>query len=594
MSTPIYFRALRENKPSYILGISESHTATAALLKNGQVIACASEERFTRQKLAPGIPKAAIAYCLRFAKIDASHLSKVAIADITPPIFGKQKSQKPSLPSGLIKLALDIEEKLEENFPITRIFFYNTYKQLAKLKIASQKRQRLKKLQKIIPLPDEKFIFIEHHRCHAAAGLFSSPFPQNNVATLVLTVDGVGDFESATVSIFKNNRLKKLASADSQQSLGFFYQHITQFLGMKPLEDEYKVMGLAPYTQNQKTQEVYNQLRSYFKVEKSKNFWQIKVSVYHLWRKLPKLLAYKRFDHIAAATQKILEQVLTYWIKSLLEKYKIKRVVCSGGVFANVKANQKIASLKGLKNIYFMPSPGDESNAIGAAYYYHFQNQKYIPSPLSHLYLGPEASQKEIASAISSLKKQHKVSIQKPSDINLQVAKLLSRGEVVARFAGRMEFGARALGNRSILANPSKLEIVSFINSAIKNRDFWMPFAPTILAERAQDYLIPHKAQSLYMNVAYQTTQRANKDLAAAIHPADKSTRPQILTRETNPSYYDLLKKFEKLTGIGAVLNTSFNLHGEPIVCTPQDAIKVFKLSGLKFLAMENWLISKE
>ncbi len=179
------------------------------------------------------------------------------------------------------------------------------------------------------------------------------------------------------------------------------------------------------------------------------------------------------------------------------------------------------------------------------------------------------------------------------TNINQYAAKMLAQGHVVARFAGPMEFGARALGNRSILANPKDKNVVDFINMAIKNRDFWMPFAPTILAERSKDYLIANSAVSTFMNVTYHSTPLAQKDLIAAIHPQDKTTRPQILEKYQNPDYYSLIREFENITGIGALLNTSFNLHGEPIVCTPEDALRVFRLSGLTFLIIENYFIWK-
>lgn len=592
MNKPIYYRTLRENKPSYILGVSEGHTATAALLKNGEIIACASEERFTRKKLQPGIPKNAIAYCLNFAKINSSDLDKVAVADINPPLFGKQKSQKPNLPSGLQKLALGAEEQIEQKFPNTRLFFYKAYQQIAKLKIPSSQKHRLKKLQKTIPLPKEKFVFVKHHNCHTAAGLFSSPFPLNNQACLIFTCDGVGDFESATISKYQNSRLTKLISIDSQQSLGFFYGHITQFLGLKPIEDEYKVMGLAPYAQGQEVDRVYRILKPYFKTDNSKNHWLIKVNEYHLWRALPNLLKYQRFDHVAACAQKILEEILVWWVKNSIEKYKIQNLVFSGGVFANIKVNQKIAQLKSVKSAFFMPSPGDESNAFGAAYNCYFELTKQVPKPSVKLYLGSSFDDDEVQ---KSLKKfANKYIVKKPKDINSEVAQLLANNQIVARLAGRMEFGARALGNRSILANPKDKSAVQFINQAIKNRDFWMPFAPTILRERVKNYLITHKADSPFMNVAFDTTPKGQDDLTAAIHSRDLTTRPQILDRETNPQYYDLIRKFEKLTGIGAILNTSFNLHGEPIVCTPEDALKTFLKSNLNYLVLEDYLISKK
>lgn len=578
-------------KPIYILGISESHTASAALLKDGQIIAAAAEERFTRQKLQPGIPKNAIKFCLDLEKIKHSDLTSVAISDITPPIFDQHKiAGKPQQYSPLTNLLFDLEESIERRFPPARSLFFSLYKKIRNLNLPISQQKRQKALQRVIPLPQEKFSYLNHHTCHAAAALFSSQFPKNNQPVLVFTADGVGDFESATIHKYQNGQLKKLVSIDSQQSLGFFYLHITQFLGMKPIEDEYKVMGLAPYAKGQ-NQEIYQLLRPYFDFKMNQNCWTIKVNEVHLARKLPQLLAYRRFDQIAAAAQKITEEILSLWVGGAIDYFQIANIACGGGVFANIKVNQKISKLPNVKSAFFMPSPSDDSNAIGAAFYAYFESTASIPKPLEDLYLGPSYTVDQIEKELT--KNQKKYNIQKPKDINQEVADLLSKGEVVARFSGRMEFGARALGNRSILSRPDNLSVVSFINNAIKQRDFWMPFAPTILRDRARDYLVLHKADSTFMNVAFDTTEKGKIDLSAAIHPYDKTTRPQILDRDANPKYYDLIKKFEKLTGIGAVLNTSFNLHGEPIVCTPTDALNTFKKSKLKYLIIEKWLITK-
>lgn len=581
-----------KNSPTYILGISESHTATAALLKDGEIIACASEERFTKKKLQTGIPKKAIEYCLDFAKITADELAIVACADIMPMFPAKSDYPLASIStiSKLTQILLTLEEQIEKLIPGSANFFYGIYKFMMKSKIPKLQSIRLKKLQQIINLPEEKFIFLNHHICHASSALFSSSLANSGQPVMVFTADGVGDFESATVSKFTGSRLKKLVSINSQQSLGFFYMHITQLLGLKPVEDEYKIMGLAPYAEKEKGAAVYQLLKPFFQIT-SQPYWKLMLSEIHLYRKLPKLLASRRFDHIAWAAQNLLEEILTSWVQNAISKYKTSYLAFSGGVFANVKVNQKLASLKNLKGAFFMPSPGDESNAIGAAYYSYFTLTKSQPAALTSLYLGPSFTEVEIQAVFKN--ENRKFTITKPNDINLKVAQLLASGEVVARFAGRMEFGQRALGNRSILARPDNLSVVSFINSAIKQRDFWMPFAPTILRERAKDYLIMHKADSPFMNVTFDTTDRGKRNLAGAIHPYDKTTRPQILDRQTNPKYNDLIRKFENLTGIGAVLNTSFNLHSEPIVCTPQDAINTFAKSKLKYLALENFLISK-
>lgn len=586
------------NKPSYILGISESHNATAALLKNGEIIACASEERFTRIKNHPGIPKKAIEFCLKKAEIKADSLAMVTVADLHMGVnlgtdFAKNLHVETKPIDKLFFFFLSHFERLTEQlFPQIRDTLYKTYKNILILKNRNSRRTRTAKLRQFLKISKEKFTFVDHHTCHAAAPLFSSGFIDSHNKILIFTADGTGDFKSATVSIYEKGEIKLLQEVNSQNSLGFFFFHITQFLGFKPIEDEYKIMGLAPYAQYSKFKNIYKSIKNLIKLDSQKQTWRFKFDEVIIKEMMPKLFKFKRFDYVAASAQKILEDTLTFWVSKNVQKYSCNTVVCGGGVFANVKVNQKIASLPHIKESFFMPSPGDESNAIGTAYYTYFTQTKSQPAALSSLYLGASYTEGDIENILKI--ENSKFEITKPKNINVKVAKLLANNEVVARFVGPMEFGARALGNRSILASPKDKTVVDFINVAIKNRDFWMPFAPTILSERSKDYLVTHSSVSTFMNVAYNSTPLAQKDLAAATHPRDKTTRPQILEKSQNPAYYNLIREFEKITSIGALINTSFNLHGEPIVCTPEDAIKTFLNSGLKYLQLEAYLLIKK
>jgi carbamoyltransferase len=261
----------------------------------------------------------------------------------------------------------------------------------------------------------------------------------------------------------------------------------------------------------------------------------------------------------------------------------------------NVKLNKIIMELPEVTDLFVYPSCGDETNAMGAAYNVYAQLADYQSmSPLRDFYTGPEYSDAQIREAIDNYRFDRPVSVQETDDIEGDVAQLLARGEVVARFKGREEFGARAMGNRSILADPSRPEVVKLINDAIKSRDFWMPFAPSLLDRREQDYAVNQKnIAAPYMIMAFDSTDRAN-EFRAACHPYDLTIRPQVVYRDWNPSYYDLLEKFERLTGRGIVLNTSFNLHGYPIVSRPEDALHVLDQSGLAWLAIGNFLLHKQ
>lgn len=260
----------------------------------------------------------------------------------------------------------------------------------------------------------------------------------------------------------------------------------------------------------------------------------------------------------------------------------------------NVKANKKIAEIPGLRDLVVCPSAGDESAPFGGAYFGYQHLSKTIPQNISDLYLGPDFSGQEIEQAIKeALNKSF--TARKYNDIEKQIAKLLANGKIVGRFKGRMEWGARALGNRSILMDPSRADLKTELNDQVKSRDFWMPFAATILEERQKDYIVnPKNIKGYFMNIGFDTTGKGKKALSAAVHPYDFTCRPQILRKEDNPDYYKLIKYFEDQTGIGAVLNTSFNYHGEPIVCSPKDALHTFAVTGLKYLAMGNYLITKK
>lgn len=305
-----------------------------------------------------------------------------------------------------------------------------------------------------------------------------------------------------------------------------------------------------------------------------------------------------RFDHIAGGLQKLTEELHQSWIEEAIKRYQINNIALGGGVFMNVKANGSILSLKSVHEMFAMPSCGDESNAIGAAYWgalHALKSTEKIPGPLVDLYLGPSFSDDEVWKELQLFKSTKLYILTRQKHPEAIIARLLAKGEIVAIFQGRMEWGARALGNRSILANASNLEVISIINKQIKNRDFWMPFAPAILDTWAEKYLVnPKKANSPFMMLAFHSTPLAQIHLKAAMHQADKTLRPQIVSKKQNSFLYGVIKRYEKQTGMGGILNTSFNIHGEPIVCTPRDALSTFHRSGLRYLLIGNWLISKK
>ncbi len=265
----------------------------------------------------------------------------------------------------------------------------------------------------------------------------------------------------------------------------------------------------------------------------------------------------------------------------------------------NVKANMKISQLDGVRKMFVMPSSGDESNPLGCCLYGYRslcwqRGVAFSPKPITHLYWGPAYDAASIDRLIKEKELEQKYFIKKPRDINREIANLLARGEVVARCSSKSEWGARALGNRSILANPSHLDTIRFLNEAIKDRDFWMPFTPSVLDSAAKKYFVnPKKIRAPYMVLTFPSTKLAQKHMPAAMHPYDFTIRPQVVSKKDNGAYYEIIKNFQRLTGIGAVLNTSFNLHGEPNVLTPEDALRTVEKSALRYLAMDGFLFEK-
>lgn len=592
----------------YVLGIHDSHCATATLLKDGKIIAAASEERFTRVKNHAGFPFAATEYCLDLAKIKGRDVDLLVFAGTTlPPFLATAISAEPTkqiLPVSFLKMGRTIYFKLRSLLLFLEYkipHFPNLEAPMTNFIFGFFNRQLEKDVNRLIcqktGINPQKFVKIDHHLAHTYAALYSSSFPSPKNNILVFTCDGGGDGLSATLSLYyyKNKNLRRVVKNSVYHSLGTFYSYITMFLGMQVLEHEYKVMGLAPYAPEVGKKQAYEILKPLISLDKKTLTFKTKINSELFGLFMQEHLQKVRFDYVAGAGQQITEEILSSWVREAVRKYKINTIACGGGVFMNVKANQKILELPEVRQAFFMPSGGDESNAIGAAYWGYKKLTGKKPALLDNLYLGPKYKKREIEAALRKRKTRKKYRVEIYPKIEKKIASLLAQGKVVARLAGRMEWGARALGNRSILADAGIEGVKETINKMIKIRDFWMPFAPVILKEDEDKYLVnPKKIDAPYMIITFDSTKKAQEDLRAAIHPYDKTLRPQVIDQKTNPSYYQILKEFKKLTGKGGFLNTSFNIHGEPIVCAPEDALSTFERSGLKYLSLENYLISKE
>ena len=484
------------NKSIYILGINESHVATAALLKDGEIIACASEERFTRKKGQWGFPIKAAEYCIKEAGIKSSEIDGVFLGFKEPTISINDSSNNKNKSKSVIKfLVPGVKKSLLFAVSVWPLV-YDVYELLMKHLFKSTYGKHLYSSHKLfiskkLNITPDKIHRIDHHYAHVFAAYYSNPKYDEckNKNSLVVSVDGMGDDVCSRIFSVKQNIWKEIASTPNKYTLGWLYLYVTEYLGMKPNEHEYKVMGLAPYASKEWSEKVMRIFKKLMWVEGL----TIKSSIPMLGfpTYIKKHLVGQRFDNIAGGIQMFTEEILSEMIGNCLNKVKTDTVILCGGVFMNVKANMEIAKIDKIKNIFVMPSSGDESTAIGAAYYgyrEYCKNSKVVfdPKALKTLYLGPEYGANEISDVVKkALSKDKRISVSKKKDIEKEVAVLLSCGEVVARFNGRMEFGARALGNRSILANPSDSKVVRVINDQIKGRDFWMPFAPVILEEKS-------------------------------------------------------------------------------------------------------------
>ncbi len=583
-----------------VLGISETHCATAAILRNGEIVGCASEERFSRLKNDAGYPKLAVDALLRELRLSPSQIDLVVLAGTRIPSY-------------------DWMNRVMRDEPYMR-HYYGVRLEAPRRGLSGRARKLGARLGLLDPAPGkapltdgerrahvtdhlrivaERVHIVDHHACHAAAAYFGSPFAGR--PALVLTNDNSGDGLCATVSTARGVTIARCeATRSGPGSLGSFYTLVTLLLGMKPGEHEYKVMGLAPYAPAGAAERAAAALRTVFDLaegEPCRFEWKKRGPLY---RALLEATLGLRFDGIAGGAQRLLEEWLLRWARLARGRHGAERLALGGGVFMNVKANMLLAAEEWVRELFVFPSCGDESNAVGAAYlgYLDLCARQGVPPalrPFGPAYLGPGIDDAEVETLIRErdLSTRHRVS--EPAAVEEKIAELLVADGVVARCAGRMEFGARALGNRSILANPSDHRVVPLINRMIKNRDFWMPFAPSVLREREADYLLnPKGLASPYMMLAFPTNPKRRDEIAAAVHSHDGTARAHIVDEAWNPGYYRLIREFERRTGIGAVLNTSFNLHGEPLVCSPQDAVDTFERSGLPHLALGRFLISKK
>ena len=557
-----------------IIGVGFLSESSVALIENGKVIYAISEERLNRIKNWWGNPYKTIEFVLKKTKYkvkDIDYFSTNGLSSI--------KNDIPNL-SIFQKKIIEVENsKLKKNIKIKQV---NFLKKRIKHEIKARNRvlrnlSSLKKKYKKVEIHD-------HHKAHASSAYFFSGW--NNCH--VLTIDGWGDHSSSKLYHVSNGKFKELSNSYTVDSLGYFYGSITKLLGFKPHRHEGKILGLAAFGNPHNAYDDISKMISYdyknncFKGNYEKGLYIAKFKNPNLKFLLKR---YSRED-IAAATQKRIEEVIIKFLKkNIVKKTKL---ALAGGVFANVKINQKISNLKNIEKIFVYPNMGDGGLSVGSAALSYFNHGKLKSKKISDVYLGPKYSNKEVLKEI----KKSKLKYVKFKDPAKFIAKKLSEGFVVGCFQGRMEFGPRALGNRSILVHAKDKSVNDWLNKKLKRTEF-MPFAPITLKNKAHEMysdLGSKYISTKFMTVTCNCKKKMIKISPAAVH-VDDTARPQLIDKKDNFKIYDILNKYYKKTKIPNLINTSFNVHEEPIVCTPNDAIRAFKTSKLDYLYIESYIV---
>ena len=570
-----------------VLGLSfHYHDSAAALIKDGVLVAAAAEERFSRKKHDSGFPELAIQFCLATGGIE--------LHDVDHVVF----YEKPFVKFERMLLTA------MATFPKSAAVFRESMQRWIsdKLWVKSMMARRLK-------LPRSKFLFADHHVSHAASSFFTSPFEE----AAILTVDGAGEWTTSTMAIGRRNKIEVIKEMRFPHSVGLLYSAFTAYCGFEINEGEYKLMGMHPYGEPRYVDRIHELLHvgedgslwhdmDYFQYHHSTNDTLTERFEEHFGRprRDPKLQD-KSLDpfycDMAASIQRVTEEILLKMIHHLKEVTGLDNLCLAGGVALNSVANYKLMRNGPFADVYIHPAPGDDGCAAGAAYwaYNHILEQPRGPA-LEHAYLGSEYTD----AAIEEFLTKNDIAYRKIDDDEEFydfVARTLADGHVCGWMRGRFEWGPRALGSRSIIADPRRMEMKEKLNSKIKFREAFRPFAPSVTEERADEFFeIPEPQRhwpARFMLYVAPVREEKRADLPAITHE-DGSGRLQTVYRRTNPAYHRVIERFGELTGVPVIMNTSFNLKGEPIVESPAHAFNTFSLSGMDFLFMNNFVVEAD
>jgi carbamoyltransferase len=563
--------------PTYVLGLScFYHDSAAALLKDGVVIAAGQEERFSRKRHDSGFPEKAIQYVLHEAGIKPEQLDAVGFYD------------KP-----LLKF-----ERMLSTYVATFPRSFGSFRKAMpiwlheKLWVPAIIRKQLKPYKGPI-------LFAEHHMSHAASCFLPSPYDE----AAILTVDGVGEWATASFGVGRGSDVTLFKEIRFPHSLGLLYSAFTYYLGFKVNSAEYKVMGLAPYGKPVHFERIMKDMvhlnedgsfklnMKYFSYDYGLRMTNGAFDDFFGGppRKPETWMAEREFD-IAASVQKVCEEVVLKMVRHLHKETGLDKLCMAGGVALNCVANGRVIRETPMKQLWVQPAAGDAGGAVGVAHYiYNTLHKKPRAAAWTHAYLGPEFTDAEIERFLDEAGAKYETL--PDAELVKRTAKLISENNVIGWFQGRMEFGPRALGGRSILADPRDPKMRDTLNMKIKFREGFRPFAPSVLMDKASEWF-EIDCDSPYMLLVAQV--REGKRTIPSVTHVDNSARLQTVTRAEAPLYYDLIREFERLTGVPIVINTSFNVRGEPIVCTPRDAYLCFMRTNMDQLVLGHHLLDKK
>ena len=565
----------------YNLGIScYYHDSAAALLRDGHVVAAVEEERFSRKKFDDDFPKMAINWCLKEVNISPEQIDSIAFYD---------------------KPVLKFERLLDNYIAVAPRGLYSFLNTIPKwlhkrLWIKNDIKNSLKGFHGDI-------IFPEHHLSHAAYSYFTSPFEES----AILTTDGVGEWSTTSIGVGEKHSVKLLQDIRWPHSLGLFYSAFTYFLGFQVNEGEYKLMGLASFGKPKYYDLILENLidvKNDGSIHLNMEYFAFTYDKVMTNSKFSELFGIKRrnenedtkqihFD-IGASAQKVLEDILLKMVEHVYKKTKSKNLCLGGGVALNGVSNYRILKESSFENVHIPPSPGDAGSAVGCAQYLYFsqKNQRRViqettKTIIENVYVGPSYSRQEIKQFLDT--KNIKYDELDENTTIETCAKLISEGNVVGWYQGKMEWGPRALGNRSILADPRRKEMKDILNEKIKHRESFRPFAPSILEEHCPDYF-DMDVPSPYMLMVAPVKK---PDKIPAVTHVDGTGRVQTVSKSSNPIYHKLISRFHELTGIPVIINTSMNVKGEPIVNTPEQAYNMLTKTEMDYLFMKNFMVKR-